>query len=44
MDTWRLDDCLAALATALTKQAGKRDAKAPRERAERLAALLAKLA
>lgn len=39
MDEWKLDEALEALAEALEKQRGKRDSKAARERAERLAAL-----
>lgn len=39
MDTYDLDPCLTAISEALAGQIGKRDAKAARERAERLAAM-----
>ena len=43
MDEYELADCLKVISEALQAQVGKRDAKAPQARAERLAALVALL-
>jgi hypothetical protein len=40
MDSWKLDEVLGYIAKAIEAQAGKRDSKAARERADKLAAIL----